>query len=216
VRTRNRPLPGLRIHASEALGYGLGLSMAGVSVLQFMVNPVTAILAAATILSYVLIYTPLKPRTSWNTLVGAFPGALPPLMGWTAARGQIEWGGIALLLILFAWQIPHFMAIAILYRKDYAAAGFKMLPVVDNAKLAATGRHINMFSIATLAASAVPFFMGMSGIVYLASAVLLGLGYCLIGLKCARDGSRQNARKLFVYSIIYLPVLLTVLMFDRI
>jgi protoheme IX farnesyltransferase len=214
-RTRNRPLPTRRMSASQALGYGLGLVIGGIALLAFLVNPLTAALSAFTVASYVLVYTPLKPRTTWNTLVGALPGAIPPVMGWTAVRGHLGAEPMVLLAILFLWQIPHFMAIAILYRQDYAAAGFKMLPVVDH-DLAVTGRHIVLFSAALIAASALPTFLGMTGQPYFVLAVLMGLAFLAFGMECATNGSRPQARNLFLASIIYLPLLLAIMMFYRI
>jgi protoheme IX farnesyltransferase len=206
-RTRNRPLPMGRFYPAEALGYGIGLAFCGVAILGLLVNSLTAILAAVTLISYLLIYTPLKPRTSWNTLVGAFPGALPPVMGWAAVRGHLSPEALALLLILFVWQIPHFMAIAILYRNDYAAAGFRMLPVVDRS-LVATARHIIIFSLILNFVTLLPAFLGMAQLPYLLIAIPLGFIFLHAGMKCATLGSRPNARRLFLVSIIYLPLLL--------
>jgi protoheme IX farnesyltransferase len=214
-RTRNRPLPTGRIQPAEALGYGIGLAIGGVGLLALLVNPVTAALAAFTILSYVVIYTPLKCLTPWNTVVGAVPGAIPPVMGWVAVRGGFGPEALALLAILFLWQIPHFMAIAILYRHDYAAAGFKMLPVVDET-LSATGTQIVLFSLALLPASVLPTFIGMTSLPYFTLAVLMGLAFLAFGIGCAATGSRADARKLFLVSIVYLPLLLAAMMFSRV
>ncbi|HUB24049.1 MAG TPA: heme o synthase [Tepidisphaeraceae bacterium] len=213
-RTRNRPLPAGRIRPAEALGYGVGLCVGGLSILSMLVNPLTALLAAFTVLSYALIYTPLKRVTTWNTIIGALPGAIPPVLGWTAVRGQLGPQALALLAILFLWQIPHFMAIAILYRNDYAAAGFKMLPVVDE-KLAATSRHIMLFSLALLAASSLPAFLGMASIKYLFLAVMLGMAFITAGAGCVSARTRGEARRLFLASIIYLPLLLAAMMVTR-
>jgi protoheme IX farnesyltransferase len=181
----------------------------------FLINPLTAALAAFTLLSYVLIYTPLKPLTPLNTLVGAVPGAIPPVLGWTAVRGTFDAQSLALLTILFVWQIPHFMAIAILYKQDYATAGFKMLPVVDH-DLSRTGRQIIIYSVALIGASCLPFVLHMAGTVYLVSAIVMSIGFLLVGMECAAKGTRAAARKLFLVSIIYLPLLLSVMMFTRI
>jgi heme o synthase len=214
-RTRNRPLPTGRINPAEALGIGLGAAFGGVALLTLLVSPLTAALAAFTILSYVIIYTPLKCLTPWNTVVGAVPGAIPPVIGWVAARGSFGPGALALFAILFLWQIPHFLAIAILYRHDYAAAGFKMLPVVD-ATLSATGREIVLFSVALLPASVLPTFFGMASLPYFEAAVLMGLAFLSFGIGCATTGSRNDARKLFLVSIIYLPLLLVAMMCCRV
>jgi protoheme IX farnesyltransferase len=214
-RTRNRPLPAGRMRPADAMGFGIGLCLGGVSLLLLLVNPLTALLAAFTILSYVLVYTPLKKRTTWNTVIGAFPGAIPPVMGWTAVRGQLGPEAIALLAILFLWQIPHFMAIAILYRNDYAAGGFKMLPVVDE-DLSATSRHIVIFSIALLVASVMPTMVGMASEKYLYLAVMLSMGFITAAAGCVSARSRGEARKLFVFSIIYLPLLLASMMITRV
>jgi protoheme IX farnesyltransferase len=214
-RTRNRPLPMRRLRPAQALGFGIGMALGGVAMLAILVNPLTAFLGALTLFSYVAIYTPLKPLTPWNTLVGALPGAIPPVMGWTAVRGELDAQAFCLLAILFVWQIPHFMAIAILYKQDYAAAGFKMLPVVDST-LAETGRQIVLFSIALVPVSMLPSFLGMTSINYITPAVLLGLAFLAFGMECASSGTRREARKLFIASIIYLPVLLGFMMFNRI
>jgi protoheme IX farnesyltransferase len=214
-RTRNRPLPTGRIGSPQALGYGVGLAIGGVLLLATQVNPLTGLLAAITLSSYVLIYTPLKPITPWNTVVGAIPGAIPPMMGWTAVRGQLDPQALVLLAILFLWQIPHFLAIAILYKQDYAAAGFKMLPVVDHT-LSATGRQIVLYSGALVAVSVLPSFLGMTALPYFTIAVLLGLAFLAFGMGCATTGSRADARKLFLGSIIYLPLLLAALMLNRV
>jgi protoheme IX farnesyltransferase len=214
-RTRNRPLPMRRLRPAQALGFGIGLGIGGIAMLAILVNPLTALLAFITLFSYVAVYTPLKPITSLNTIIGAFPGALPPVMGWTAVRGTLGPEAFTLLAILFTWQIPHFMAIAILYKKDYAAAGFKMLPVVDGT-LSETGRQIALFSIAMVGVSIVPTFIGMTSIRYITLAVLMGLAFMAFAIECAMTGSRADARKLFLASIIYLPLLLAAMMVYRV
>jgi len=213
-RTRNRPLAARRFEPAEALGFGLGLGLGGTAMLALLVNPLTAFLAAFTILSYVLIYTPLKRRTTMNTLIGAIPGAIPPVIGWTAVRGEISPQALALLAILFLWQMPHFLAIAILYRNDYAAAGFRMLPVVDRS-LKLTGQQIILFCLALIPASMLPTLLGMDGQFYFEAAVLGGLAFLSFGMGCASSGSRADARKLFLCSIIYLPLLMAIMMLDR-
>ncbi len=214
-RTRNRPLPAGRIAASEALWLGIALGIAGVSYLALRVNTLTASLALFTIASYVLIYTPLKRHTSLNTIIGAVPGAIPPVMGFTAAAGALSPQALALFGILFFWQMPHFLAIAILYRKDYSLAGFKMLPVVDP-ELNFTSRQIVLYSTALVPASLMPSLLGMTGATYFTVAVLLGLAFLSFAVSCATTRTRVDARKLFFASIIYLPLLLGVMMLDKI
>ena len=213
-RTRNRPLPGGRIAPREALLYGVTLGVTGVLYLALLVNPLTALLGFVTLASYVFVYTPLKRRTSLNTIVGAVPGALPPVMGCTAALGTLSPEAVALFGILFFWQMPHFLAIAILYRKDYALAGFKMLPVVDG-DLNFTSRQVVLYAAALIPVSLTPALIGMAGAVYFACAVLAGLAFLSFGVSCAASHDRVDARRLFFASIIYLPLLLAVLMIDK-
>jgi protoheme IX farnesyltransferase len=190
------------------------MAVGGVTMLAILVNPLTALLASITLFSYVAVYTPLKPLTPWNTMIGAIPGAIPPVMGWAAVRGTLGPEAMTLLAILFLWQIPHFMAIAILYRNDYAAAGFKMLPVVDG-NLARTGRHIILCTAALVVASVLPSFFGMTSIGYITLAILMGLAFMSFAMGCASTGTRAEARKLFLASIIYLPLLLGLMMLNR-
>ena len=212
-RTRGRPLPSGRLAAGEALRFGLAISALGLVILALWVHPVTALLAGITLVSYILVYTPLKKRTAWNTLVGAVPGALPPLGGWVAATGEVSPGAWALFAILFFWQIPHFMSIATIYRTDYARAGMKMLPGADP-----TGRRtalaIILFSVALVIGSLVPTYLGISGWPYLAGAAVLGMGFLVIGLQAARHGGNDRAHRLLMASIIYLPALLVLMVID--
>lgn len=214
-RTASRPLPSGQIEPWFALALGLTLSVGGVLYLALVVNGVTAALGAAALVSYVLIYTPLKRVTTLNTFVGAVPGALPPLMGWTAARGEIGLGGLALFGVLFLWQIPHFMAIAWLYREQYARAGFRMLPVVDPAGRA-TGWSALVAAALLLATSLILPWIGMAGITYTLGAILLGLGFLGASARFTRVLDRRQARIVFFASIIYLPLLLGLLMFDNV
>ena len=213
-RTANRPLPGGRIGPIEALFYGVFLGAGGIIYLMLLVNPITALLGVITLGSYVFVYTPLKRRTTLCTIVGAVPGAIPPVMGWTAVTGHFSAEAWALFGILFFWQMPHFLAIAILYKDDYAAGGFKMLPVVDE-KLSSTSRQIILWGVALIPVSLVPTLLGMAGIGYLLTAVLLGLGFLTFGVLCAISRQRLDARRLFLASIIYLPLLLAVMMTDK-
>ncbi|HMD34240.1 MAG TPA: heme o synthase [Vicinamibacterales bacterium] len=205
-RTAARPLPGGRVSSFDATVFGALLSIAGIALLAVKANGLSAALAAATILIYLIIYTPMKRRTPLSTLVGAVPGALPPLIGWTAAHGSVSQGGTALFAIVFLWQIPHFMAIAWLYRDDYARARFPMLAVIDP-----TGRRparqAVFFSGVLLPISLVPSFIGLAGGAYLAVALTLGLGLMWLSIRFAATRSVPAARMLFIGSITYLPLL---------
>jgi heme o synthase len=214
-RTAARPLPAGRLSAQDALAAGLVLSLAGVSCLAAFANFLAAGLAAGTILLYILVYTPLKRITSLNTIVGAIPGALPPLIGWTAARGSIGAEGITLFAILFLWQMPHFLAIAWLYRQDYARAGFRMLSEGDDQGIA-TGRQAVLYALALLLVSLLPsVFFGWSA-VYFYGALLLGAGFtAMAGNFACSGGSVPAARGLFLASIVYLPLLLALVVLAR-
>jgi protoheme IX farnesyltransferase len=213
-RTRNRPLPAGRVAPIEALGYGIALGVAGVAILATRINTLTALLGAITLLTYVLLYTPLKRFTTLNTVIGAVPGAIPPVMGFTAVHGALSPAAMVVFAILFVWQMPHFLAIAILYRRDYAMAGFKMLPVVDE-DLSVTGRQIVLYSTALIPVSLMPVYVNLAGQAYYAIALMLGLAFLSFGVSCAASKTRVDARKLFFASIIYLPALLGVMMLDK-
>jgi protoheme IX farnesyltransferase len=213
-RTRNRPLPGGRIAPAEALAAGVACGVLGVAYLALFVNVLTALLGAFTLASYVWVYTPMKRTSSLNTVVGAVPGAIPPMMGWTAATAAMGPEPLALFGILFLWQMPHFLAIAILYKRDYAAGGFKMLPVVDP-PLRMTSRMIVLYGLALVPASLTPVAVGMAGAVYLTGAVLMSLAFLSYCISCAVSKERIDARKLFFASIVYLPLLFAVLMIDK-
>ncbi|MEY4299476.1 MAG: Protoheme farnesyltransferase [Verrucomicrobiota bacterium] len=214
-RTRERPLPAGRLSSSDALLAGLGLSLTGVACLALFANLLSATLASATIIFYILVYTPLKRVTTLNTIIGAVPGALPPLIGWTAARGSINAEGLTLFAILFLWQMPHFLAIAWLYRTDYAQAGFRMLSEGDDSG-ALTGRQAVVYSLALLAVSLLPsIFFGYSA-VYFYGALLLGAAFvALAGRFAVSGGSVPAARALFLGSIAYLPLLLGLMVLAR-
>jgi len=215
LRTANRPLPTRRISERQALALGVAAGLLGGFYLLLFVNWMTALLGTATLTSYVLVYTPLKRITTLNTIVGAIPGAVPPMMGWTAVTGSLAAPALALFGILFVWQIPHFLAIATLYRDDYRRGGFKMLPV-DDPDLRRTGRQILLYSAALFPVSLLPVMTRAAGRVYSVSAVLLGLIFFAFALSCATRRTRGEARKLFFVSIIYLPVLLAILMMDQV
>jgi len=179
------------------------------------VNLITSVIGAVTLISYLFIYTPLKRVTWLNTAVGAVPGALPPLMGWTAARGELSGEGWALFAILAFWQLPHFFAIAWMYRDEYAKAGFIMLPNVD-ADGSRTGQQAVVNTVALFAASLCPFFFKMAGTTYLGAAIILGAGFLFYAVQFSRQLTIVRARQLFLASIIYLPLLLTALVWDKV
>ncbi len=212
-RTAGRPLPSGQMEPGLALVLGLTAALGGVAYLALVINGLTALLGALALVSYVLVYTPLKRRTMLNTFVGAIPGALPPLMGWTAARGEIDIGGLALFGILYFWQIPHFMAIAWLYRDEYARAGFRMMPVVDPAGRA-TGWSALICAALLLATSLVPVGVGLAGPAYALGALALGSAFLVAAARFTRARERRDARLVFFASIVYLPLLLGLLMFD--
>jgi protoheme IX farnesyltransferase len=214
-RTQDRPLPSGRMQPITALLVGCGTALAGFAYLAFAVNPATSLLGAASFGAYVFIYTPLKRVTWLNTAVGAIPGGLPPLMGWTAARGHVSLEGWALFAILALWQLPHFMAIAWIYRDEYARAGFKMLPVFDPGG-ARTGRHALIQTLGLLPVSLGPFLLQLSGPVYLAGALALGLGFIGYAWRFRRELTIPRARQLFWASILYLPLLLGVMVLDKV
>lgn len=214
TRTRNRPLPSGRVSPAAALQVGVALSILGMLWLTFRVNPLTGLLGTITLASYLFVYTPLKRVTTLNTLVGAIPGALPPLMGWTAATGDLGAGGWALFTILFFWQMPHFMAIAWMYRDDYARGGFRMLPVVDP-EGRRTGMTAVRHTVALIAFSLAPVGLGLAGRWYAGVALALGLSFLACAVVFAARLTRESARRLFLASIVYLPVLLSVLVADR-
>jgi heme o synthase len=213
-RTANRPLPAGRIAPIEALVFGVGLSAGGAFYLSAFVNGLTATLGVITIATYVFLYTPMKRWTTLCTVVGAVPGAIPPMMGWSAATNALPAEAWALFGILFFWQMPHFLAIAILYRDDYAAGGFKMLPVVDEG-LVATGRQMLLYGLALVPVSLLPAGLRMAGPLYAVAAVVLGFAFLGFGVACALRKGRADARKMFFASIIYLPLLLAALMLDK-
>ena len=214
-RTEDRPLPSGRLPPDTALMFGGLSSAAGLIDLALAVNLETSVLGAITLCSYLFIYTPLKRVTTLNTAIGAVPGALPPLMGWTAARGEIDMEGWSLFAILFFWQLPHFLAIAWLYRDDYAKAGFAMLPVFDSDGQR-TARQTVSHTLGLLPISLCPFLLKLAGVVYLAGALVLGLAFLWQAVQFSRELTAQRARQLFYASIIYLPLLLGLMVLDKI
>ena len=220
-RTQNRPLPAGHLEPATVMIFGGVCATAGLVYLALAVNLLTSVIGAVTLVSYLFIYTPLKRVTWLNTAFGAVPGALPPLMGWTAARGELNGEGWALFAILALWQMPHFMSIAWIYRDEYAKAGFKMLPVVDPDGCR-TGQQAVSHALGLLFVSLCPFVFKMAGEFYLAGALVLGAGYLwfafqfLRQLRFARaELTLVRARQLFLASIIYLPLLLAVMVWDK-
>jgi heme o synthase len=213
-RTLSRPLPSGRLQPTTVAIFGGITSVAGLVYLALAVNLLTSVLGAVTLVSYLFIYTPLKRVTWLNTLVGAVPGALPPLMGWTAARGELSGEGWTLFAILFFWQLPHFFAIAWMYRDEYAKAGFKMLSNVDaNGKRTAEQSVSN--TLALLAVSSCPFVFKMAGTTYLVGAIILGAGFLWCAIQFSRQLTLTRAKQLFFASIIYLPLLLALMVWDK-
>jgi len=212
-RTADRPLPAGRISPDEALLGGAGMAGLGLGTLYFGVHAPAAFLAAATLALYLFVYTPMKRWTSFNTFVGAIPGAIPPLIGFSAGRGRIEFEGWALFSILFLWQIPHFMAIAWRYREDYRKAGFRMLPCFDESGKI-TGLVSVLYCIVLLPVSLAPVYFEAAGWLYGAGAILLGFGYTFFAALFAYAPTMPSARNLFLSSILYLPFLLILLVSD--
>jgi protoheme IX farnesyltransferase len=213
-RTESRPLPSGRLSPFEALWFGVTLTLVAELYLAVSVNVLTAILGLTVISGYLFLYTPLKTRTSLSTALGAFPGAMPPLMGWTAARGEIDIAAWVLFAILFLWQFPHFLAIAWMYREDYGRAGICMLPVVEPDGRV-TGQQIILYSLMLVPVSLLPTFLGVSGKVYLVAALVLGLLFLASSIRAALSKSNQHARQLLLASVLYLPLLFGVMVLNR-
>lgn len=214
-RTQSRPLPSGRLQPATVAVFGGITSVAGLVYLALAVNLLTSVLGAVTLISYVFIYTPLKRVTWLNTAIGAIPGALPPLMGWAAARNELSGEGWTLFAILAFWQLPHFFAIAWIYRDEYAKAGFVMLPNVD-ADGRQTGQQTVSNALALLIVSLCPFLLKMTGTIYLAGALVLGAGFLFCAIQFSRQLTLVRARQLFWASIIYLPLLLALMVFDKV
>lgn len=211
-RTENRPLPANRLAPLEALLFGILLGVGGTCyLLAALPEPYAGFLALTTFLSYVFVYTPLKRVTPLNTLVGAVPGALPPLIGWTAFRGTLDAEAVGLFLLLFLWQVPHFLAIAWIYREDYARGGFRMLPFADpDGRL--SGRNMVVYALALIPGSLLPVLAGEVGVIYCVGAIALGLGFLACTLDFARGASLVRARRVLRASLLYLPAVLALLL----
>ncbi len=212
-RTEMRPLPAGRLQPLEVGVFGVVIASLGVCYLAFSGQKLAALAAASTFLAYVFIYTPLKRVTTLNTLIGAVPGAMPPVIGWVSVRGSIDPEIIVLFLILFLWQVPHFLAIAWIYKRDYGRAGLQMLPVVDESGLV-TGRQMISYCLALLSVSLLPLSRGRAGMLYLTGAVLLGLLFLISAIAFARRPGLDRARSVMRASLVYLPLLLALLLID--
>jgi heme o synthase len=213
-RTRLRPLPDGRLGPFEALAFAAVLSLLGLLVLAAGVNVLSSVVALATLGSYVAVYTPLKRRTSFATVIGAIPGALPPVIGWAAAEGALSQGAWVLFGILFLWQLPHFLAIAWMYREDYARAGFPMLPVIEPDGRS-TARQAVIYSAALLPVALAPTLIGMSGPVYFTGALIVSLLFFGVSVRFGLTRAVRDARRLFFASIVYLPILWALMIADR-
>lgn len=213
-RTAMRPLPAGKMSARRAMWFGVALSVAGFVELWLGVNLLSAAVGALTLSSYLFLYTPLKQRTWWSTTVGAFPGAMPPVIGYAASAGTITVEALVLFAILFLWQFPHFYSIAWMYKEDYARAGIQMLPVVEP-DCRSTARQIVLYGIALIPVSLAPSLLGMTGRLYLAGALLLGLWFLYSGVRVAVDRTALRARAVLIVSVLYLPLIYGLMLIDR-
>ncbi len=213
-RTKIRPLPSGKLSAHNALWFGVALSVVAEAYLLWFVNPLTAVWGFVALASYLFLYTPLKTRTHWCTFIGAFPGALPPLLGWTAARSEVGIEALVLFGILFLWQFPHFHAIATMYREEYARAGIRMLPVVEPDGRS-TARQIVGYTSALVLVSLLPTYLKFSGWIYLAGAVVLGAAFLYVSVVTAKKMTREQSRLLLKASVLYLPLLLGLMVLNR-
>jgi len=214
-RTADRPLPSGRLGIAEALIFSTALSFIGVVHLYFLINPLTALVVLVSLLSYTLVYTPMKKRTWWATLAGAVPGALPALAGWAAATHTLSRDGWLLFAIVFVWQMPHFFALGWMYREDYARGGFRLLSSIDPTG-ARTANQTLLYILLLLPVSVLPAWSGLMSWVYAAGALALGLAFMAPAITLWRDLARGHARRVFVASILYLPALLALMVVDRV
>ncbi len=213
-RTQSRPTATLATGPIEGVALGTSMIVGGTVWLYLVTNPLTALIALVTVVTYVFLYTPLKRVSPHNTIVGAIPGALPPLLGWAAATGEIGWGGAALFALLFFWQMPHFLALAWMYRNDYERAGFRMLPSIDPHG-DATSRQILFFAAGLLPLSIIPTLVNLSGTLYLVGAFILGMIFVMLGFRFMKERTNRTARAVFHFSLIYLPLLLLLMIVDE-
>ena len=214
-RTAARPLPAGRLSSRGALAFGIALSVGGFLDLWLGANLLAGLIGAFTLASYLFIYTPMKQRTWWSTTVGAVPGAMPPMIGYAAAAGAITNEAWVLAAILFLWQFPHFYSIAWMYKDDYARAGIRMLPVVEP-DCRSTARQIVLYGLALVPVSLVPGILGMSGRIYLAGALLLGLWFLYSGVRVALDRTPVRARAVLIASVLYLPAIYGLMLLDKV
>lgn len=213
-RTETRPLPSGKLQPRQALRFGIALSVIATVYLAVFVNPLSAALGVLTFAAYLFAYTPLKTRTTMSTIIGAFPGAMPPFIGWVAANGQITIEAWVLFAILFLWQFPHFLAIAWMYRDDYARAGIRMLPVVEpDGRI--TGQQIIAYTVLLVPVSLMPTLVHLAGAVYFYGALALGLWFLYYSVRAARQRTTWQARKLLLASVLYLPVLFALMVLNR-
>ena len=212
-RTKLRPLPSRRLNKKNALIVGLLFAIVGVWYLYVKVNPLTSLISFLTIFSYVAIYTPSKRISKWNTIIGSFPGALPPVGGWTAATNNLDAPALILFSILFCWQIPHFLSLAIVYKDDYKKADFKMLPSVSE-NLDSTLFQIVFFIMALIASTAGIYLLNLTSFLYMLGAVLLGVVFLIYSANVLFEQSNKRVKKLFLFSIIYLPLLMILIILD--
>ncbi len=213
LRTQDRPLPTARLTAMQAIGFGATLTIGSLIYLMIFTNALTALLGVITAASYLLLYTPLKTRTTLSTVLGAFPGAMPPLVGWAAERGSLSVEGWVLFAILFIWQFPHFLAIAWMYRDDYARAGIKMLPVVEP-EGRITSQQIVLYTLMLLPVSLMPTLVHIAGWLYFSGAIVLGLGFLYFSIRAATLRTTWQARRLLLASVLYLPLLFALMVLN--
>jgi protoheme IX farnesyltransferase len=213
-RTALRPLAAGRLHPGPAVFFALVLSISGFAYLYFQVNPLTGLLSAVILAGYLCLYTPLKTRTWSSTLIGAIPGALPAVLGWTAATNQLSLPAWSLFAIVFLWQVPHFYAIGWMHREDYKQAGFSLLPVIDGSGKRIRRQALLFIALLVIAAS-FPYITGLAGAVYITGSIVLGIAFLAFGIYFAHSLTKASARYLFVASALYLPFLLILLILDK-
>jgi heme o synthase len=214
LRTKDRPLPTGKLSPMQAIVFGASLTAGAIIYLIIFINALTALLGVITAASYLLLYTPLKTKTTLSTVWGAFPGAMPPLVGWAAARGSLSMEGWVLFAILFLWQFPHFLAIAWMYREDYARAGIMMLPVVEP-EGRITSQQIVLYTLMLLPVSLLPTLMHITGWIYFSGAIVLGLGFLYYSIRAATLRTTWQARRLLLASVLYLPLLFALMVFNH-
>lgn len=215
LRTRERPIPSGRMTPLEGLVFGVTLLVSGLVWLFALVHWLPALLAALSAAAYHLVYTPLKSRTHFATLAGGVPGALPMLIGWTAATGTVDRGGLAMFAIGYAWQLPHVLGLAWMLREDYARVGFKLIPD-DDAEGKIIGRHMVAWMVALILVSGVPTYLGLTGTIYLSGALLVSVAYLIVGMGAAKDLTDEAAKKVFFGSLLYHPVILVLMLLDTV